>query len=261
MSIISVLSAAGQFFLTPLGIISVAVAGVLIIFVLLVSYFIDTISQAIKENQAKTLLLTSSGMQMKDKIIKLLQKPAYDISLAFIATAAKPEQDLSYVQADLDIMKEIGFNVEEVDIENKTEDQVYKLLEFKDMIYVEGGNTFYLLNAMRKCNFEKTIRKLLKLGKVYVGASAGSVVAGKTIQTSDWKEQENRFGLKNLKGLNLVPFDIFVHYQPEHAEIIKQKMPNAKKRAKNLKILTDQQAILVQGKEVSLIGQGEQIIV
>jgi len=102
------------------------------------------------------------------------------------------------------------------------------------------------------------------LGKVYVGVSAGSIVAGKTIQTAD------KFGtgtdnatikLKNLKGLNLVPFDIFCHYQPEYAEIIKQKMPDPKKRAKNLKILTDEQAILVQGKEIDLIGKGEQIIV
>ena len=62
-----------------------------------------------------------------------------------------------------------------------------KLLELKDIIFVEGGNTFYLLKAMRACNFEKIIRKLLKEGKVYIGASAGSIVAGKTIKTAGWK--------------------------------------------------------------------------
>ena len=219
--------------------------------------------QSRKESQAKTLLLTSSGMQMKNDIIKLLQKPAYDISLAFITTASKPEIDLIYVQNDRDIMTEVGFNVEEIDIEGKTEDKVFQLLEFKDIIFVEGGNTFYLLNAMRKCNFEKTIKKLLKLGKVYVGASAGSIVAGKTIQTADkfGTGIRNHFGVKDLRGLNLVPFDIFCHYQPESAEIIRQRIPNPKKRSKDLRILTDQQAILVQGNRMDLIGQGEQIIV
>jgi len=52
-----------------------------------------------------------------------------------------------------------------------------------------------------------------------------------------------------------------VHYQPEHAEIIEQQMPNPKKRAKKLRILTDEQAILVQGKEENLIGDGEAIII
>ena len=64
-----------------------------------------------------------------------------------------------------------------------------------------------------------------------------------------------------MKGLNLVPFDIFVHYQPEHAEIIKQQIKNPKKRARQLRILTDEQAILVQGKEIDLIGQGEAVVV
>jgi len=253
-----------QFFLTPFGIGGVALIGAILILWALIYYLVGLIKQIIRHNQAKTLLLTSGGMQpMKDEITKLLTKPAYDITVAFITTAAKPEEDTDYVRRDLNIMRdELGFNVEEFDIDAKTENQVFKLLELKDIIYVEGGNTFYLLKAMRECNFERVLRKLLKLGKVYIGVSAGSMVAGKTIQTANWKEQDrNVVGLKNLKGLNLVPFDIFVHYQPEHAEIIKQQMPNSKKRARDLKILTDEQAILVQGKEVDLIGEGEAIII
>lgn len=253
-----------QFFLTPFGIGAVGVLGGLIILFFIINYIISLIKTAIKHAEAKTLLLTSGGMPyMKDEIIQLLQKPAYDVTVAFINTASKPEEDTSYVQRDLDIMREMGFNVEEIDLEGKTEAQVLTLLELKDIIYVEGGNTFYLLNAMRKCNFEKVLRKLLKHGKVYIGVSAGSIVAGRTIQTADRFGTGNRerFGVKNLKGLNLVPFDIFVHYTPEFADIIKQKIKNPRKRLKKLRILTDEQAILVQGKEVSLIGEGEQIIV
>jgi len=251
-----------QFFVTPFGFGLIGFLGGLLIFWALINYIIGAIKTAIKHNQAKTLLLSSSGMEeMKDEVLQLLEKPAYDVNVAFINTASKPEENLDYLQKDLAIMKDMGFNVEEYDIEGKTENQIKEFLEPKDIIYVEGGNTFYLLNAMRKCNFEKVLQKLLKQGIVYMGVSAGAIVAGKTIQTSDWKNPENRFGLKNLKGLHLVPFDIFVHYQPEHAEIIKQKMPNAKKRAKNLRILPDGQALLVQGKEIDLIGDGEQIIV
>jgi len=256
-----------QFFLTPFGIYGVGAIGGLLIFLASIYYLVGLAKQIIKHNEAKTLLLTSGGMpQMKDEIIKLLQKPTYDITVAFITTAAKPQENLDYVAIDWQTMKEeLRFNIEEVDIEGKTEHQVLRLLELKDIIFVEGGNTFYLLKAMRACNFEKVIRKLLKQGKVYIGVSAGSIVAGKTIKTAEWldKEYENKntVKLKNLKGLNLVPFDIFVHYQPEHAEIIEQQMPNPKKRAKKLRILTDEQAILVQGKEENLIGDGEAIII
>ena len=251
-----------QFFLTPFGIGGIAGFGGILILLALIYYFIGAIRQAINHRQAKTMLLTSGGMQMKDEIIKLLQKPAYNVSVGFITTAAKPQQNLDYLWKDWNIMKEeLGFNVEEVDIEGKTEAEVMKLLQHKDIIFVEGGNTFYLLKAMRSCNFEKIIRKLFKKGTVYVGASAGSMVAGRTIKTAEWKGNKNIVNLKNLKGMNFVPFDVFVHYHPEDADLIKQKIKNPKKRKKNLRILTDDQAILVQGREVMLIGKGEQIII
>lgn len=251
-----------QFFLTPFGIIGVGALGAVFVLLAVIYYLIGALREALKHKKAKTLLLTSGGMQMKNEIAKLLQKPAYDVTVGFITTAAKPKENLDYLLNDWGIMKEeMRFNIEEVDIEGKTEKQVMDLLRLKDIIFVEGGNTFYLLNAMRKCNFGRIIRKLLKQGKVYVGASAGSIVAGRTIKTAGWYGDKNIVGLKNLKGLNLVPFDIFVHYQPEHAEIIKQKIKNPKKRQKKLRILTDEQAILVQGREVMLIGKGEQIII
>src|SRR3989344_1608825 len=188
-----------QFFLTPFAIIGVGMLGALLILLALLYYLAGVARNAIKHQQAKTLLLASSFPLMKD---------------------------------------ELGFNIEEVDIEGKKEREVMKLLELKDIIFVEGGNTFYLLNAMRRCNFERVIKKLLKEGRVYLGVSAGSMVAGKTIKTSAWRSEfkginRNTIGLKNLKGLNLVPFDIFVHFQPEHAEIIKKKIPWRWQRRKN----------------------------
>jgi len=253
-----------EFFLTPFGIAGVGIIGAILVFLAIIYYLVGVIKETVKHNQAKTLLLTSAGMQMKDEIIKLLQKPTYDITVAFISTASKPQENQDYVKKDLNIMRvELRFNVEEIDIEGKKEKEVMELLELKDIIFVEGGNTFYLLKAMRACNFEKIIRKLLKQGKVYIGASAGSIVAGKTIRTANkfgTGDNGNMVRLKSLKGLNLVPFDVFVHYQPEHAELIRKKR-RWKWQRRKLRILTDDQAILVQGKETVLIGKGNKIVI
>jgi dipeptidase E len=254
-----------QFFLTPLGVAGISVFGVVLVLLALLYWIIGTIVETIKHRRAKTLLLTSNGMQMKEEIIKLLQKPAYDITVAFISTAAKPQENLDYLKRDWTVMRdEMGFNVEEVDIEGKKQVEVAKLLELKDIIFVEGGNAFYLLKTMRACNFEKIIRKLLKKGKVYIGSSAGSIVACRSIKTALWKNSDRNFvKLRNLKGLNLVPFDIFCHFDrdpEEFAGMIRKKMP-FKWQRKKLKILTDDQAILVQGREVSLIGKGDKIVI
>lgn len=245
-----------QFFLTPFGIAGIGAIGGLLIILAIFNYLIALIKEKIRQRVAKTILLTSNGMQVKDEIIKLLQKPAYDITVAFINTAAKPQDNTDYVKRDLDIMREVGFNVEEIDIEGKNSGQLMKLLELKDIIFVEGGNTFYLLAAMRRCGFEKVIKKLLKQGKVYIGASAGSMVAGITIDTANWKNQDkNIVNLKNLRGLGLVPFNVFVHYTPEHAQLVNEKV---KKSKYPLRVLTDDQAILCQAKNIMFLGQGSE---
>jgi len=249
-----------QFFLTPFGIIGIAIIGSFLILLAILNYFVGVIKLKIKQKKAKTILLTSSGMQMRAEIDKLLQKPAYDVTVAFIVTAAKPQEDIAYIQKDYAIMKEMGFNVQDIDIDGKTEDQVFQLLELKDIIFVAGGNAYYLLKAMRKCNFERIIRKLLKEGKVYLGESAGSIVAGRTIKTAGWLGDENIVNLISLKGLNLVPFDVFVHYTEESDAIIKKKAP-FKWMRRNIKFLRDDQAILAQGKNIMLLGNKEEVII
>lgn len=249
-----------EFFLTPFGIAGVGIIGGILIIIAVLNYLIPAAVEKIKQKKAGAILLTSSGMQMKDEIIKLLQKPAYDITLAFITTAAKPQENIDYAKEDYRIMKEMGFNIQEVDIDNKKESELMKMLELKDIIFVEGGNTYYLLNSMRKCNFGKIAKKLIKKGKVYFGSSAGSIVAGKSIKTAGWLGDENITKLKNLRGLGLVSFNIFVHYSPEMAEKIKKELPFKWQRRK-FKFLTDEQAILVQSKNTILLGEGKEIII
>lgn len=253
-------SAVWQFFFTPFFIAGVAVIGVVLIILAFLNYIIGTILLKIKQAKARTILLTSNGMQMKNEILKLLQKPAYDITVAFITTAKNLEEDKGYIKKEGDIMREMGFNVQEVDIEGKTEIQVLKMIELRDIIYVGGGNTYYLLKAIRKCNFAKTINKLLKEGKVYLGASAGSIVAGKSIKTAGWYGDKNVVNLRNLKGMNLVPFNIFPHYDLKFDEIIKKKAPFGWQR-RDIKFLKDDQAILVQGKNVILLGNQEEVMI
>lgn len=249
-----------QFFLTPFGIGLIAVIGAILIIFALANYFSALIRDIIKHNQAKTLLLTSAGMEVKDEIIKLLQKPAYDVNVAFINVDGKSDQDDSLAHKDLWKMRDIGFNVEEIDVEEKSQGQLLALLEVKDIIFVEGRNAFHLMAVLKKCGFEKIMAKLLKQGKVYIGAEAGSIVAGQTLKTGEWAGQKDISGKKIKRGLSFVPFDVFVCYKPENAEIIKQKIPKPKKR-KKLKILTDEQALLVQGKNVILLGKGEEVVV
>lgn len=247
-----------QLAFSPLMIAIVIVAGLILLLIAIINYIVGLIQLKIRQAEAKTILLTSGGMLMKSEISKLLQKPAYNITVAFIVTAGKTGEKVEYLKNDYMVMREMGFNVLEVDIEGKTEKQVREIIQLRDIIFVEDGNAFMLLKAMRKCNFEKIMRELLKLGKVYLGVGSGSMVAGKSIRIAEWLGQENEVNLRGYKGLNLVPFEIFPHYAPEQDTLIKKKVW-FKWRRRKIKFLTDKQAVLSQGKSIITIGEGNKI--
>ncbi len=247
-----------EFFLTPFGLVIVGLVSFLLL-IIACGVFIGFINEMIKGTKPKMLLLTSSGMAgTKEEILSVLSKPPDKVRVAHIITASKVEKDTSFVDKDRELMKEAGFNVEDIDIEGKNKKQLMKILEAVDIIYVQGGNTFYLLLQMRKSGFNKIIKKLLKRGIVYVGVSAGSVVAGKTIETASWgsNPDEKVVKLMSLKGLKLIKSNIFARYKPEDEEMIKQK---SKRIKKELRVLTDEQALFVFGKKIILVGEGKAI--
>lgn len=72
----------------------------------------------------------------------------------------------------------------------------------------------------------------------------------------NWKRQDrNTVGLTDLTGLNLVPFLLSVHYKPEYAEILKREIPAAKYP---VRILTDEQAILIKDDDAIFVGKGSE---
>lgn len=246
-----------EFFITPLGLITVGIV-VIILFFWGLFNLVGLIGELVRKRKPKILLLTSSGMTgSKEEIMALLSKPAHQVIVANIITGSKTESDTYFLEKDEQLMKEAGFNVEDIDIEGKNKNQLMKILEATDIIYVQGGNAFYLLKQMRKSGFNKIIKKLISKGVIYVGVGDGSIVAGKTIETADWKDKKNKFGLMNQSGLGLVKFNIFTNYKPEDGVIISQKPKRAKKK---LRILTNEQALFVFKKRIMLVGKGEAVI-
>jgi dipeptidase E len=85
-----------------------------------------------------------------------------------------------------------------------------ELLDKAGAVFIGGGNTFRLLERLYKYELLSKIRSFVAQGKLYIGSSAGSNVAGPTIKTTkDMPIVEP----PSFNALELIDFQISPHYQ------------------------------------------------
>lgn len=182
--------------------------------------------------------------------------------IGYIMTASKGDRNKAFFEnvnkLTKEDAKENGYVFEEIDIEERTQDEIKLFFKDKNIVYMEGGNSFYLLNAIRKTGFAEILKELLEAGKTYMGPSSAAYIMCPTIEVADWDETgKSRFEVTDFTALNYVPFLIKAHYKDEKEKIVRQKM---KTLQYPLRILRDGQGILVEDGKYTFIGDGEETI-
>ncbi len=91
-----------------------------------------------------------------------------------------------------------------------------------DGVYINGGNTFYLLHQLRLYHLDGLLADFIQTGKPVYGGSAGAIILGKDI-TPCAHIDEDIVGLDNLAGLDLaLGWAIWCHYQEADAARVQQ---------------------------------------
>lgn len=208
----------------------------------------------------RKLFLTSAGLPSETApyFAELLDKDPQDLKLAMIPTAAYPKIDPLLLNEAKDGLGKSGFQIEVIDLKVEDPKVIRSKLEKVDIINVGGGNTFFLLYWVRKCGLDKYLGELLDQRKIYIGVSAGSILVGPDIESSFWCHEPdiNVVNLKDLTGLNFVPFTLIPHF-------IEEDLPSLREKAKTVVYpiiaINDTQAVQVIGNDYKIVGKGREI--
>ncbi|HEX8762932.1 MAG TPA: Type 1 glutamine amidotransferase-like domain-containing protein [Candidatus Saccharimonadales bacterium] len=201
-------------------------------------------SQAISKEQAPHL-------------IGLVGKPAKDIRMAVIENAADVEAGPKpWLLRNRQMIESHGFDVEYIDLKHYAKDteSLWQKLTDKDVLWFGGGNTFYLRWLIHSMGIENILKDLVESGKVYGGGSAGSIIAGPTLQHFETADDVHEAPEVILDGLNLTDKVVLPHMDSAKYAPIMDAI-NDKLQADGYRTvpLTDAQALVNDGDEEKII--------
>ena len=202
------------------------------------------------------LFLTSSVHAVAHDIAKRVNLSKAN-KLVFIDTAAEPKgerEDLEWLKNDRRALVDAGFKVSDYTITGKSKKALEADLAGFDYIYMSGGNTAYLLEKSQKSGFVSVIKDLIKnKGKIYIGTSAGSIIAGPKLP--DYFSDEDA-ELENINGYGFVNFTLIPHWGSEDFKerYLGERLKMVYKEDQvPLLLLTDNQYVHVQNDQMKII--------
>lgn len=197
----------------------------------------------------KRIFLTSSVKLVASDIARKIGN-VKKMKLLYVYTAGEKQLKEAWQKNDRKALVRAGFDVIDYTITGKTKEIIKKDLKKVAAIYFGGGNTFYLLEKIQQARCAGIIKEVVEAGKIFIGTSAGSIIAGPDIYPTCILDQISEApNLKGYKGLGLVDFVVFPHWGSEHfrSRYLKQRMAQNYNTKHKLMLLTDYQYIQIEG--------------
>lgn len=208
------------------------------------------------------ILLTSAGLVNRSIIgalADLTERPLGEVILSFIPTAANMEEgDKGWLIEDLEVCRKLFKSVDIVDFPALPKEIWLPRMQRADVLLFGGGHTGYLMKSLILAGLAEELPGLLD-ERVYVGISAGSMVAGPSLDTryDATVYLEPPIPDSPVKALGFVPFHIRPHLNsPYFPEIRREKLTSAPSDGETY-VLDDQSAVAVKDGKASVVSEGE----
>ena len=174
----------------------------------------------------------------------------------FIPTAANVEEYRDYVYEAKEAFAKMGFEIQILDVSKASEAEAKAKIGAAQVLYVSGGNTFYLLRELKKKDLVALIADRVRSGElVYVGESAGAVIAAPSVEYASVMDDAGDYGAAAQTGLDLVKFYPVPHYGEEPFAQSATEILKIYGGKLNLTPINNAEAIAVHGDKFKVLRQ------
>ena len=183
----------------------------------------------------------------------LIKEEIDNKKVAFIPTASLHEGYTGYVGSARKLFKKLGASVSEIDISTEAYSTIQAVFEDADVIYFTGGNSFFLMDQLRKTETDELLKKELANGKLMIGESAGAIICAPTIQyIEQMDEKPEDYSQEDNEGLDLIDFYVLPHYLTAPFKKITERIM-AEFSDLNICAINNHQAIIVNDEGSKVI--------
>lgn len=197
------------------------------------------------------LFLASDGIpkEHEQELIDLVGKKPTDIRVVFIPTAANPypAKQTEYMNRAKRIFGHWGAQVDFLNLEDYPDQpkELEEKLSSHDIIWVAGGNCYFLRYWTKKSGFDEILPRLLEKGIVYAGESAASINMGPSLKHYH-KPDEPENGSELIdKGLGYIDYVIIPHFnRPESQHYYKDVEEKLQADGFKTKRLNDNEVVI-----------------
>ena len=200
------------------------------------------------------MILTSSLYESIEFVKEFLDKNTESKKILFIPTAANVEEYKKYMHLTQKAFEDFGYEVENFDVSIFSEEIAKEKLSEAKIVFISGGNTFYLLQELKRKNLITYLKERIENGLLYIGESAGSVIAAPDIEYASVIDDKTvATELDDYTGLNLVDFYIVPHFEEEPFVESSRNTVELYKDKLDLKLINNKEAILVENNNFTII--------
>lgn len=166
--------------------------------------------------------------------------------IVFIPTAGNVEPYTGYIDEGIEMLKSLGYEVEILDITKFDETYLKDKFLKTECICISGGNTFYLLQEIKRKNLVEVLLKRIKEGLFYIGESAGAIIMSENIEYSQMMDDKSIASeLDDYTGVNVFDHYVLPHIGEYPFEESTQKILENYQDKISLVAINNSEAILV----------------